>query len=86
MDYFRAFGRLSLENDELFGEASWLQVLLGQGVVPRTAPPLTAGAHPDRLEAFMAGLDGIYSRAVAGLPAHATYVDRHCRAEARSSI
>ncbi|MFM9726407.1 tryptophan 7-halogenase, partial [Streptomyces scabiei] len=35
IDLFRANGRISRWNEELFAEVGWLQVLVGQGIVPQ---------------------------------------------------
>ena len=40
VELFRSSGRVSLIDDEHFGEDSWVSVLLGQGVMPRTHDPL----------------------------------------------
>ena len=40
MDLFLANGRIFREDDELFSEESWIQVFLGQGIIPRSYDPL----------------------------------------------
>ncbi|WP_337191268.1 tryptophan halogenase family protein [Parapontixanthobacter aurantiacus] len=40
IEMFRRSGRIFRENNELFTEASWLSVMLGQGVVPLTHHPV----------------------------------------------
>jgi hypothetical protein len=40
IDIFRNAGRLYREDEDLFAEVSWLQVLLGQGIEPATHHPL----------------------------------------------
>src|SRR6478609_5705438 len=42
IDLWMANGRIFRENDELFAEESWIEVLLGQGVVPSSHDPLVA--------------------------------------------
>lgn len=40
IDLFRSSGRIYRENEELFTEASWLAVMLGQGIVPDRHHPV----------------------------------------------
>ena len=40
IDLWRSNGRIFREDDELFSEESWIQVFLGQGVIPRAYDPL----------------------------------------------
>ncbi len=40
IELFRANGRIFRENDELFAEDSWLQVMIGQRILPRSYDPL----------------------------------------------
>ena len=51
---FEATGKIFREQDDLFLETSWLQVMLGQGIVPRDYHPLAnALSRPELME--MAG-------------------------------
>src|SRR2546430_5993828 len=43
---FRSHGRIFRENDELFAEESWLQVMLGQGIIPEDYDPMV-DQYPD---------------------------------------
>merc|ERR1712039_680371 len=40
IDHFTAHGTLVADGPELFANPSWIAVYLGQGIVPRQAPPL----------------------------------------------
>lgn len=75
-EYFAATGRLAVEPEELFREASWLAVLLGQGHVPLDSNPLlereTEAQNASALEAVA---DKIRA-AVDGLPEHAATLQR----------
>ena len=37
IDLWRTNGRIFREDDELFSEESWIQVFLGQGIVPKSS-------------------------------------------------
>ncbi len=82
LDLYAASGRVVRDQDELFTEASWLQVLNGQGVEARAWHPLAEGLDPAELRAFV---DGVRAAAAAGvdrLPPHADYIARTCPATA----
>jgi tryptophan halogenase len=82
IDFFRQHGRVLAEPDDLFKEMSWVQVLLGQGIVPGAAAPLTAVLSDAQIDEVMNNLRTIYADAAAGLPPHDAFIARHCRAEA----
>lgn len=79
---FRANGRITRQPHELFTEAAWLQVMIGQGIIP-------AGYHPfaDRLDAAQLAEFIALNRAHAGhvaaqLPDHAAFIAATCAATA----
>jgi len=80
LDYFRQHGRLLIEEGDLFREANWIQVLIGQGVFPKAAAPLTATVGMEALVSFMTGMKTAMQNAVAGMPTHADFIARHCAA------
>ena len=77
---FRETGRVFRRNDELFAENSWIQVMLGQGIVPQTHHPIAAKLPDEELARFLGGLRQGVATTVRGLPAHADYVARYCGA------
>jgi tryptophan halogenase len=83
VEMFRANGRLTERQYELFHPPSWLAVLLGQGVVPRTHDPLADTVAPQELAAILGGMRQVIDQAAAAMPTHQQFIDRHCRAAAR---
>lgn len=77
---FRNAGRLYREDEDLFAEVSWLQVLLGQGIDPATHHPLADALTDEQLTGFLADLRQILGRAAGGLHTHADFISRHCKA------
>ncbi|MFV3037940.1 tryptophan 7-halogenase, partial [Klebsiella pneumoniae] len=68
-------------NEELFAEVGWLQVLVGQGIVPQGWHPLT-DAHSDaRVRELLHLLRQVVTRQAGALPDHAAFIARHCPAE-----
>lgn len=79
-EYFASTGRLAIEPDELFREASWFAVMLGQGHVSCDWNPLLEReTDAQNAKAMEAVADKIRS-AVDGLPEHATALQRAMRA------
>jgi len=83
MALFAQSGRLFSQDDDLFKEASWIQVLIGQGVVPAATHPLTRVVTDAQLDEYMANIRQIMSRAIEGLPSHADFIARHCATGSR---
>ena len=73
---FQENGRVFRHEDELFSEASWLAVLLGQGVVPRRWDPL-ADALPDQeVRETLARMAPFIRQAAQSMPPHRDYLAR----------
>jgi tryptophan halogenase len=80
IDIFRNAGRLYREDEDLFAEVSWLQVLLGQGIEPATHHPLADNLTEEQLTGFLSDLRQILGGAARALPDHAEFVTANCRA------
>lgn len=80
MDLFRANGRIFREDDELFSEESWIQVLLGQGVLPRGYDPLVDLKSTPQIVQFMSNIENTIAKCVAVMPTHEAFVDKFCDA------
>jgi tryptophan halogenase len=74
-------GRIFREDDELFSEESWIQVFLGQGLVPRSHDPLVAIKSDPQIEQFLGNIAATIERCVEVMPPHAAYVSKYCSAE-----
>ena len=77
---FRAHGRLFREPEDLFLEASWLQVLVGQGIIPQDHHPMTRLVTDAQRAGFLADLRRITAASAAALPVHADFLRQHCPA------
>jgi tryptophan halogenase len=75
---FRANGRIFRSNEELFAEVGWLQVMLGQGVLPAGYHPLADQLSADQLAIFLDLGRRHVDHVVAQLPSHADFISRHC--------
>ena len=75
MELFRHSGRIYRDAEELFTEVAWLQVMLGQGVNPRSYHPLADVLTEQQLQGFLSDLKRVVDHGVAGLPSHRAFID-----------
>ncbi len=76
LDIFRQTGHVHLRPHELFTEASWFSVLVGQGLFPADHHPLADGISEDQLKLRLAKIrTGITDR-LNSLPDHGAYLER----------
>ena len=73
---FRESGRIYREGDELFTEAGWVQVLIGQGIVPDSWHPLADQLTEEELTGFLAAVKRQIDHHAAAWPLHADIVAR----------
>jgi tryptophan 7-halogenase len=78
---FEATGQIFREGEELFTEQSWLQVLIGQGILPRRHHPLADDLPAEKLEDFLSSIRSLIRGAVDRMPEHARFIAEHCAAE-----
>ncbi len=77
---FQETGRVFRIPNELFAENSWIQVMLGQGIMPQQHHQSADLMGDAELAGFLNGIrDGI-NRTVARLPQHQTYMQTYCGA------
>jgi tryptophan halogenase len=78
IELFRETGRVFRKNEELFAENSWVQVMMGQGIMPRAYHPVATKLSDEELDHLLGGLRESVARTVTGLPEHHAYVARYC--------
>ena len=81
IELFRETGRVFRRNEELFAENSWVQVMMGQGIVPQRYHPIAAKLGDAELDRLLSGLRQDVARTVASLPSHTDYIARYCAAD-----
>jgi tryptophan halogenase len=82
VELFAANGQFIRNGNELFGLTSWVQVMLGQGIYPRTYHPAVDWvADPDML-AMVGHVEKVIASNVQLMPQHEDFVRRCCAAEA----
>jgi len=78
IELFREAGLVFRKNEELFVENSWVQVMMGQGIVPQTHHPIAEKLGEEELDHFLKTIRETVARTVRALPEHETYVNSFC--------
>jgi tryptophan halogenase len=77
---FRANGRIVRVNEELFSEPGWLQMMIGQGVMPAGYHPLADNPSEAELRELLSLIRQAVTKQVAALSRHEDFLAAHCRA------
>ncbi|MYF51304.1 MAG: tryptophan 7-halogenase [Gammaproteobacteria bacterium] len=80
IELFKQAGRVFKVPTELFGENSWIQVMLGQGLTPEQYHPIVNMMSEDELRQFLTGIHGATDSFVSQLPEHQRFIDHYCKA------
>lgn len=81
MELFEGTGLLYKDPEDLFRESSWVQVMVGQGLQPRSYHAMANRLSSAQLAGFLGDVQRIIAKATEGLPDHADFIVRHCRAD-----
>jgi tryptophan halogenase len=82
IELFRETGRVFRIPNELFAENSWIQVMLGQGIMPKRYHQVADVMSDDELSGFLDSIRSSVDKTVMQLPSHQAYVDQYCRVPA----
>jgi tryptophan halogenase len=80
IDLFRVNGRIFRDNEELFAEESWLQVMIGQHIVPRSYDPLVDMLSPELIARYLGDIEKVIGRCVDIMPLHREFIAGNCAA------
>ncbi|GAB5379469.1 MAG: tryptophan 7-halogenase [Aliiglaciecola sp.] len=78
MDLFKHTGRFVQRKDEVFSD-SWLQVMIGQGLIPQQHHPLADEMSEQELQEFLSQIESDIAAKVSTLPSHGEYLTRYCK-------
>jgi tryptophan halogenase len=70
IEVFKENGRLFRDQNDLFLENSWLQVMIGQGIVPQDYHPLANNMSLAQLQATLKKIKEIKQEPISKLPSH----------------
>lgn len=80
IELFRETAGIFCSHEDLFQINSWLQVLWGQGVVPRATHPFVETIRPEDRSGYLRDLRRLLGQAAQQLPGHAEYIAKYCKA------
>ncbi|NOT64663.1 MAG: tryptophan 7-halogenase [Methylotenera sp.] len=79
-DLYLGNGRVFRDNNELFTDTSWLQVMHGQGLRPSDFPPLADNLSDQELTEFLNEIEIVIKKCIAVMPTHEEFIAKHCAA------
>jgi tryptophan halogenase len=85
IDLFRNSGCFFRNGTEMFGQTSWVQVMLGQRIMPTAYHPAVDWIRDQDLYQYVNHVEQVISGCVAAMPPHQAFIDRHCRAVAANA-
>jgi tryptophan halogenase len=77
---FKDTGAIALEEKELFLNDSWVQVMMGQGIMPTAYHPITDMMDEKELKGFLAFLKDDVDKKVKAMPTHQELIHQYCKA------
>ncbi|CAN5166909.1 tryptophan 7-halogenase [soil metagenome] len=80
LDLFRSGGRIFRYDDELFSDASWVSVMLGQHITPMGHDPLVDVVARAAMAQKMSGLRQIIRKTAEAMPTHDAFLASYCKA------
>ncbi|MEL7283359.1 MAG: tryptophan halogenase family protein [Pseudomonadota bacterium] len=81
MRLFEGNGLLYKDPEDLFRESSWVQVMAGQGLMPKSFHAMANRLSSEQLNQFLADIEKLIQRATDELPQHHDFIAAHCKAD-----
>lgn len=80
IELFKSYGRILREDTDLFPVQSWLSVMIGQAIVPRSHDPLVDGLDARKIADKLADIRAKVKQCTETMPTHAEFIAQHCAA------
>ncbi len=77
---FRDSGRFFRDAEEMFAVTSWVQVMVGQGIMPERYHPVVDQLPDKELDELVGGIKKVVATCVDAMPMHQAFIDRYCKA------
>ncbi len=82
IDLFRLDGRYFRNGEDFFALPSWVQVMLGQRILPQNYHPIVDEMPEQELTEYVDGMRKTIARSVEAMPTHQAFIDTYCKAPA----
>jgi tryptophan halogenase len=82
IELFRCDGRYFRHGEDFFALPSWVQVMLGQRIMPQSYHPIVDDMPEEKLVDVVESMRATLANAVAAMPSHQQWIDRHWKASA----
>jgi tryptophan halogenase len=82
IELFRCDGRYFRNGEDFFALPSWVQVMLGQRIVPQSYHPIVDDMPEEKLVDVVESMRAMLASAVAAMPTHQEWIERHWKAAA----
>lgn len=80
MALFQSNGRVFRQAEELFAEPSWIQVMIGQRMMPKGYNAMVDAIDEAALLRHVDTVRGVVANCVRAMPTHEEFIARHCAA------
>jgi len=77
MELFAETGHIYREIDDIFRESSWVQVMVGQGLMPRSYHRMADKLSDENLARFLSDVEELISQTVEPLPTHSDFIAKN---------
>ena len=77
IELFQAAGRIFRYEDELFSKPSWIAVMLGQNIWPKTVDPIVSAVEPAQINRSLNSMTTAMSGAVANMQTHQGFLRQY---------
>lgn len=81
IEQFKKNGRIFRDNNEMFNDLSWLEVMHGQGIRPTAYHPLVDRMTKSEISKRLESVRRVIDKSVDYMPTHAEFIKQHCKAE-----
>ena len=79
INLFQQTGKLFREQNDLFLESSWLQVMLGQGITPQDFHPIANNMPEQSLFTMLQNIKKIKHEPLTKIPSHDDFLTHYCK-------
>jgi tryptophan 7-halogenase len=81
IELFSETGNIFAHRNDLFQLPSWLQVMLGQGIMPKAFHPFVSTIAPNDKDQYLQNIRQIMENAAMQLPSHSDFIAKNCAAK-----